>query len=189
MSKSVTHLIADPHFGHESIIRMCARPFADVREMNQTMAANWRAVVRPNDDVICLGDFAHRMPADELKKLFASLPGRKHLIVGNHDGPETRALPWESIRDLAFVSIDGTRCVLCHYALRSWPGIRRGALMLYGHHHGRLPGNSQSMDVGVDVLGFTPVRLATVKAHLATLPPLVDPEGGDDLENDVGVKL
>lgn len=182
--KHATWLIADPHFGHEGIIRMCGRPFANVAEMNQTMADAWRKVVKPGDDVIVVGDFAYRMPVDQLKKLFASLPGNKHLIVGNHDGEETRALPWVSQRDIAFVSIDGTRCVLAHYALRSWPGIRRGALMLFGHHHGRLPGNNQSMDIGVDVMGFSPVRLNQIKARLAQLPPLVDPEGGDELDVD-----
>lgn len=102
---SATYLIADPHFFHASpdrpdgIIRMCSRPFANGAEMNATMAANWRAVVRPNDDVFVVGDFAHRADPDELRKLFDFLPGRKHLIIGNHDdGLATRALPWESIR-------------------------------------------------------------------------------------------
>lgn len=191
--KQATWLLADPHFGHEGIIRSCSRPFLDsagrpdVRLMNQTMADAWRKVVKPGDDIIVVGDFAHRMPVDQLQKLFASLPGNKHLVVGNHDTKEsgTLDLPWTSVRDLAFVSIDGTRCVLCHYALRSWPGIRRGALMLYGHHHGRLGGNKQSMDIGVDVMGFSPVRLNQIKARLAQLPPLVDPEGGDEFDIDV----
>ncbi|MGD5596738.1 hypothetical protein QUT21_22695, partial [Xanthomonas citri pv. citri] len=59
---------------------------------------------------------------------------------------------------------------------------------LYGHSHGRLPGNSQSMDIGVDVFGWAPLRLNQIKAHLATLPPLVDPEAGDDFENNESVK-
>ncbi|WP_051462848.1 hypothetical protein [Bradyrhizobium sp. URHA0013] len=86
--------------------------------------------------------------------------------------------------DIAFTSIDSQRVVLCHFALRSWPGIRKGALMLYGHHHGRLPGNHQSCDVGVDVFGPAPVRLNQIKAYLATLPRAVDPESGDNLDAD-----
>ena len=191
--KSATWLIADTHFGHEGIIRMCNRsPFLDsagrpdVRLMNETMAAAWRSVVRPSDDVIVLGDFAHRMPVDQLQKLFASLPGNKHLIIGNHDTKQsgTRDLPWASQRDVAYVSIDSQKCVLSHYAWRTWPGIRKGALMLYGHSHGRLPGNQQSMDIGVDVMGWSPVRLNQIKARLAQLPPLMDPEGGDEPDND-----
>ena len=181
-----TFLYADPHFGHAGILRLCpdTRPFSSVAEMTDVLASSWRSVVKSSsDDVIVVGDFAHRMDPKELQKLFASLPGRKHLIVGNHDGDATKALAWESVRDVAYASIDSTYVTLCHYAWRTWPRIRRGGLMLYGHNHGRLAGNSQSCDIGVDVFGPAPVRLATIKAHLATLPPLVDPEA-DDLDND-----
>jgi calcineurin-like phosphoesterase family protein len=183
-----TFLISDTHFGHAAIIRMCQRPFADVREMDGMMIANWNAVVRPDDTVIHLGDFAHRYDATKLPKLFASMNGHKHLIKGNHDDAATLALPWESVRDIAYLSIDSQNVVLCHYALRTWPRIRKGALMLYGHSHGRLPGNVQSCDIGVDVLGFAPVRLNTIKSYLATLPLMNDPEARDEIENDGGLK-
>lgn len=191
-----TYFLADPHFFHASpdkpdgIIRLCNRPFSSGREMLEVMSELWRATVRnpSSDDVIVLGDFANRAEPEPLQKLFDSLPGRKHLIRGNHDTEEsgTLKLGWDSIRDLAFTTVESTKLVLCHYALRTWPGIRKSStLHLYGHSHGRLPGNSQSMDIGVDVMGFAPVRLSAIKQRLAQLPPLVDPEvGGDDLEND-----
>ncbi|MBB4377236.1 metallophosphoesterase [Bradyrhizobium sp. SBR1B] len=181
-----TFLTADSHFFHGSMLKFCpdTRPYANVAEMNNAMASAWRKVVKPTDEVIVVGDFSHRAEPKALRKLFDSLPGRKHLIIGNHDGPDTLALPWESVRDVACVTIDNTYCVLAHYPWRSWPRMKRGALMLFGHHHGRMPGNQQSCDVGVDVFGPAPVRLNQIKAHLTTLPPLVDPEGGDDFEND-----
>jgi calcineurin-like phosphoesterase family protein len=184
-----TFITADQHFGHAAIIRMCQRPFVDgkgepdVRLMNDTMRDLWNATVRQGDTVIHLGDFAHRYPVDKLPKLFASLNGKKHLIRGNHDDKHTLALPWESVRDIAFTSVDSQLLVLAHFAMRTWPKIRKGALMLYGHSHGRLPGNVQSCDVGVDVFGFAPVRLNTIKAHLATLPLMNDPEARDDIED------
>jgi calcineurin-like phosphoesterase family protein len=176
-----TFLIADTHFGHANIIRYCNRPFADVEEMDRTLRDCWNTAVGPGDDVIVLGDFACRLAPDRLRRLFDSLSGRKHLIVGNHDDRNTLELDWASSpRDLFSLSLDGQRVVLCHYALRTWPGVRRGALMLYGHSHGRLPGNSQSMDVGVDVMGWTPVRLSAIKKRLAALPPFTDPEAGEE---------
>jgi calcineurin-like phosphoesterase family protein len=187
-----TFLISDHHWGHAGIIRLANRPFDvdDVEAMNQYMQSEWNAVVRQDTDtVIHLGDFAHRYPADKLPKLFASLNGRKHLIRGNHDGKETLALPWQSISDVVHTSIDSQRLTLCHYAWRTWPGIRKGALMLYGHSHGRLPGNSQSMDIGVDVVGYRPLRINEIKTYLAALSPIGDPEGGEDFENaDGGLK-
>jgi calcineurin-like phosphoesterase family protein len=181
-----TFLYADPHFFHSSMLQFCpeTRPYSDVHEMNDALASAWRSTVRPGDDIVVVGDFAHRADPRELRKLFDSLPGKKHLIIGNHDGRDTLALGWESVRDVAYVPIDSTSVVLCHYAWRTWPGIRKGALMLYGHNHGKLPGNQQSADIGVDVMGPAPVRLNQIKAYLKTLPPLVDPEASDDLKND-----
>ncbi|WP_063994949.1 metallophosphoesterase [Bradyrhizobium sp.] len=184
---STTWLYADPHFFHESMLKFCpaTRPFANVGEMNHAMASAWRTIVRPSDDIIVVGDFTHRADPAESKKLFDSLPGKKHLVVGNHDGKDTLALPWTTIKDIAYVSIDSTRVVLCHYPLLTWPGSRNGALQLYGHTHGRIRGNQQSADIGVDVMGIAPVRLNQVKAYMATLPPRTDPEGVDDFENEV----
>jgi calcineurin-like phosphoesterase family protein len=180
-----THFISDPHFFHASpdkpdgIIRMCNRPFANGREMNEAMAASWRAMVRRDDDVIVLGDFAHRAKKaeGELRKLFESLPGRKYLVAGNHDDEVTKSLGWEWVRDIAYVNVESTLIVACHYPMLSWKGSRKPTtLMLYGHHHGKLPGNQQSCDVGVDVLGWAPLRLSQIKTHMSTLPARVDPE-------------
>jgi calcineurin-like phosphoesterase family protein len=178
-----TFLISDTHFGHSAIIRMLPRPFSDVREMDAAMIADWNKVVKKDDTVIHLGDFAHRYPADKLQQLFASLNGRKHLIRGNHDDKHTLALPWESVRDIAYTSIDSQNVVLCHYAMRTWPRIRKGALMLYGHSHGRMPGNVQSADIGVDVMGFAPVRLNKIKSYLSTLPLMDDLEARDEIDD------
>lgn len=178
-----TFLIADTHFGHSGIISLCNRPFADEREMDDAMIANWNAVVRQDDTVIHLGDFAHRAAEDRLQKIFGALNGKKHLIKGNHDGRETLLLPWESVNDVLYTSIDSTAVVMCHYAWRIWPRQRKGALMLYGHSHGRLPGNQQSCDIGVDVLGWSPVRMSAIKDHLATLPLMKDPEARNDIEH------
>ncbi|MBN9007111.1 MAG: metallophosphoesterase [Rhizobiales bacterium] len=178
-----TYLISDTHFGHDGIIELCKRPFANSREMDAAMVLEWNSVVRSDDTVIHLGDFAHHYPADKLPKLFAALNGRKHLIKGNHDGRATQALPWESQRDIAYASIDSQNVVLCHYGMRQWPKIRKGALMLHGHSHGRLRGNTQSCDIGVDVMGFAPLRLAQIKDYLATLPLMADPEARNDIED------
>ena len=171
--KPRTFLIYDPHLFHDGIIRLCpdTRPFKDWREMNECTVESWRSTVSAQDTVICGGDFAYREPDEKaLRRTFDALPGNKILIVGNHDGKATRALPWAAQHDIMYASIDSQNVVLCHYAMRQWPKIRKGALMLYGHSHGKLPGNSQSCDVGVDVMGFAPVRLNTIKDHLATLP-------------------
>jgi calcineurin-like phosphoesterase family protein len=165
-----THFTADTHFGHESIIAMSARPFSNVEEMNEAMIANWNAVVATGDNVWHVGDFAHRCDLKRKRSIFSRLNGSKHLVPGNHDDNDTLSLGWASIGQIRQIVVDGQRLVLCHYGMRTWPGSRRGALHLYGHSHGTLPGNSQSLDVGVDCWSFRPVTLADIKEVLEREP-------------------
>ena len=99
--------------------------------------------------------------------------------------PRASQTPWASVNDIAQISVEGARIVLCHYAMRVWPGDRRGAVMLYGHSHGRLSGNSQSLDVGVDCWGFAPASWSQVRERLATLPPRLPLEDDDALAQGV----
>ncbi len=165
-----TWFTADTHFGHANIIKHCARPFESVGEMDAAIAANWNAVVQPDEDVWHLGDFAFRSAASP-EIFLRRLNGRKHLVWGNHDSEQSRASKlWASSQPYAEVKADGVRLVLLHYGMRVWPGSGRGALHLYGHSHGRLPGDRQCCDAGVDCWGFRPVGLDEIRRHLETLP-------------------
>lgn len=79
-----TFVIADPHFGHENIIRYCNRPFESVIEMDKALIDNWNKTVSNDDIVWVLGDFA-LSSKDYTKSIIKSLRGRKRLILGNHD--------------------------------------------------------------------------------------------------------
>jgi calcineurin-like phosphoesterase family protein len=188
-----TFFTADHHFGHASIIEHCpdSRPFRDaagnpdVDAMDRAMIDHWNAVVTPRDRVIHVGDFAHKCDPKRLRSIFARLHGQKFLVIGNHDDAETLHLPWAGTpQHILTVSVDGQRVVACHYAMRTWPGASRGALHVYGHSHGRLPGNSLSCDVGVDCWSCYPVDFPTIQARLAASPAPtdgeVDPEPGND---------
>jgi len=166
-----TWFTADTHFGHAAIIRLCARPFASAGAMDAALVAAWNAVVQP-------GDFAFRA-AQGAGSYLARLTGRVHLVWGNHDGADTRTDPgFASAQAMAELVVNGQALVLCHYAMRVWPGSHRGALHLFGHSHGTLPGDSQCCDVGVDVAAFRlrPVSLDEVRRHLAQQPARVHPD-------------
>ena len=170
---SRTFFTADHHWGHEGIIAQCDRPFSSVADMDEAMIGNWNAIVRPNDDVWYVGDFAHECEPKRMRWIFDQLHGRKHLIIGNHDDENTFKLPWAAPpRHMARVSVDGDRLVLNHYCMRVWPELRRGAIHLHGHSHGRLRGTSRCLDVGVDSWKFMPVDLYQIRERLAELPAL-----------------
>ncbi len=147
-----TFFTADTHFGHAKVIALSGRPFADVSAMNEAMISAWNQVVGTDDEIWHLGDFAYG-EGRWLDELWWRLNGVKHLVIGNHDADNlgVLTLPWATPpTHLAEASVNGTKVVMCHYPLRSWQGVGKGAIHLFGHMHGRLSGNSLSCDVGVD---------------------------------------
>ncbi len=164
---------ADPHFGHDNIIALCNRPFRSVSEMDSMLLANFAALVQPDDDLWIVGDFAFGRTASKpghMENVFSILPGRKHLIKGNHDHTPVRALPWASVQDMATVQDGDQTFVLCHYPMITWNGARKGALNLFGHVHNNWQGTRNSLNVGVDVWDFKPIQARDILRRAKTLP-------------------
>lgn len=168
-----TWFTSDTHLGHARIIELASRPFATVEEMDDALIDGWNARVAPGDTIFHLGDFAF---ADHAHYI-ARLNGHKRLIRGNHDHKNRlRRELWHTVDELLHVTVDDTHLVLCHYALRVWNRSHHGAIHLFGHSHGNLPGNSQSCDVGVDSWQFRPVRLEEIRERLGSLTARVEPD-------------
>ena len=163
---------ADTHFGHEAIIRLCDRPYASVAEMDESLVANWNAVVGAKDDVWHLGDFGLALSRPRAEVLFGRLNGRKRLVIGNHDKQSVLHLPWmEPPAHRLMPKLPGVgRVVLDHYAGRTWLNANRGSVQLFGHSHGRMPGNRQQLDVGVDCWDYRPAAWEEIQARLKALP-------------------
>lgn len=156
---------SDTHFGDAPRLRVDRRPFASVTAMDEAMIARWNETIAPTDEVWHLGDFAFGPTRERIEALLAMLNGRKHLLIGNNDGPGTLGQPaWASVQHYAEIVVEGRALVLCHYPFRTWNGIGRGALNLHGHSHGRLTPAPRQYDVGVDMFGFRPVALAAILA-------------------------
>jgi calcineurin-like phosphoesterase family protein len=152
-----TFFTSDTHFGDHRVLNIRRRPFRSVADMNDTMIRLWNSRVRPSDEIWHLGDFAsHAKTAEDI---LPRLNGRKHLVLGNLDGPDISALGWSSVQAYAEIKMDGIMVVLCHYPFRTWNGIHRGSINLHGHCHGRLKPLPRQYDVGVDSYNFQPVLL------------------------------
>jgi calcineurin-like phosphoesterase family protein len=179
-----TFYTGDTHFGHSNVIRYCDRrdpvtsvQFTDVNDHDAHLIDVWNATVAKNDRVIHVGDFAFKCDPKRLRAIFSRLNGQKFLVVGNHDDRPTLDLNWAAPpQHILNISDDNQRVVACHFGLRTWQGVRRGALHVYGHSHGGLPGNSLSCDVGVDCWDLRPVTLSEIRARLAMLPDPLDGE-------------
>lgn len=89
-------LITDTHFDHDKIGVYCDRPDGWMDKI----LFNWRQIVKTEDLVIHLGDLQVG-PGHNLKELMDSLPGRKVLVLGNHD---TKSNSWYMTNGFAFVA-------------------------------------------------------------------------------------
>ena len=152
---------SDHHFGHPAARSLYRRPFCSVSEMDRHMIAIWNAVIKGEDEVWHLGDFAVRQSRGRIDDLLGVMHGRKHLLVGNNDDEKvTNAAGWCSVLPYAELSIEGRNVVLCHYPFRTWRNKDKGWINLHGHSHGRLKPLPRQFDVGVDARDFRPVTLA-----------------------------
>jgi calcineurin-like phosphoesterase family protein len=167
------YFTSDHHFGHSGARSLYRRPFDSVADMDRQMIARWNSVVKPQDEVWHLGDFAVRQARDRVGSLLNDLHGRKHLIAGNNDDAAvTDCAGWKSVQSYAEVTVDETRLVLCHYPFRTWRDMGRGWINLHGHSHGRLKPQPRQFDVGVDVWDFRPVQLLELVDKAQTRHPV-----------------
>lgn len=174
---------ADLHFGHSAIRQHCpeTRNFALTEEMD--IAVMWRVHERvgKNDLLYILGDFAVCSDAEYVRHCFNMLPGRKRLILGNHDldnkgrvRKDLVHLPWDQPPTHALETTDeGCRIYMHHYACRTWPAMHSGSYHLYGHSHGSLAPMGRSRDVGIDCAdaNFAPMTFAEIKESLVSVDP------------------
>ncbi|WP_088348277.1 MULTISPECIES: metallophosphoesterase family protein [Rhodomicrobium] len=162
---------SDTHFGHQAIIHLKKRGFASASEMDESLIANWNAVVGPGDTVYHLGDFSYRNTRSGADYLDA-LNGTIHLIEGNHDQEMLKqdAARFASISQISVIEPHGQLIVLCHYPMREWDRAWRGSWHLFGHVHGRLDSEplGYSLDVGVDSHDFRPWSFGEIAELFAT---------------------
>jgi len=146
---------ADLHLNHENIIKYENRPFRNSQEMNDHFLKVWKNTVSKRDLIINLGDVCLCGYKDSLKEVIRSCPGRKYLILGNHDRK-----PLEYWHDVGFEFVSKYPIVFRNkYILSHEPITFKTSLTnIYGHVHGKkldIPG----MCVSVEQIGYKPFLL------------------------------
>lgn len=168
---------SDWHLDHKNIIKYSNRPFPSVDKMNEVIIDNCNSLVKPDDDLIFLGDFAFSKELSRIIELRNRVKCKKfYFIFGNHDKliRKNSDKLWQIFHiwgDYAEEDIllhkNGRRnkVVLAHYAFRVWNKSHYGSYHLYGHSHGNLldDPNSLSFDVGVDCWDFKPISIVQVE--------------------------
>jgi len=167
---------ADTHFGHKNILKYCDRPCKSILEMDQKLIDNWNEIVKPNDHIFHLGDFAF-CGKKRVLEILEQLNGKKYLIKGNHDAVMKGEVldHFEWAKDYHELKVQDPEInvvqmlTLFHYPLESWNKAYRGSFALHGHCHGTvLSSDSQArIDVGVDCHNYRPISYNGVKLQMA----------------------
>lgn len=180
---------SDTHLGHTNIIKYSNRPYLDCKEMDDRIIDNINDKVFHSDILYHLGDFS-------FKRGYATEEYRRRIkcknvyfIYGNHDKEIRQYKELQNLflwcKDFAEINVRGKPITLCHYSMRVWNRSHHGAWHLYGHSHGSLPDNpnSLSFDCGVDCHNYKPLSFGEVEAIMSkkTFEP-IDHHGRRDFE-------
>lgn len=169
------YFLADPHFGHRSVIKHCNRPYNSIDDMNNAIIDNINYEVNKDDFLFILGDFCYwRLDVEQIINYRRRINCQNIILIwGNHDYKFRRDLWFNSLwfltADLLNVEIDNQLYILCHFPLRSWHKQRYGSRHLFGHTHNTMGPYGLSFDVGVDGWGFKPVSIEMVENKINDL--------------------
>ena len=169
-----TWFTADTHFFHEGLLQI--RPqFKNVHEMNAVLIANWNEIVKDDEDIWVLGDFAWGGPerATRIEHLIEKLNGRKHLIYGNHDRLHIMQYVEFGFTTVhSALELPGKKFVLAHDpAIANC--ISDNQTLLHGHIHKKWKHIGNMYNVGVDVHDFRPISFSSINAEVirSSVPP------------------
>ena len=147
------HITSDLHFFHKNILKFCSdtRPWFDVDDMNRGLIEYWNDTVKPDDEIISLGDFSFGNKV-QTQGILEQLHGNKTYVLGNHCKlfRNQLGLPYYDYLELR---VNKTKVILQHYAPLVWNAQHYGSVALFGHSHGGLEGAGRSIDVGWDAHG------------------------------------
>lgn len=175
-----TFFYSDPHFYHHRIrvyVPARAELWATTEEMNRGLIERHNAVVGPEDEVICVGDFS--LSEKVVPEILPQLNGKRRILVaGNHDAVHICHKKHEAATK-RYIEYGFTEV---HQEIRFGPFLvnhlpymgandsghegrypqfrpkNQGSFLLCGHVHDLWKTSGRMINVGVDVNNFTPVR-------------------------------
>lgn len=157
-------ITSDQHFNHSNIIEYCNRPFDSTFDMDTYMISQWNKVVKPNDTVLHLGDFALGMDKEGVTKLLSQLNGRITLVRGNHDRfgkQKSIDCGFENVLDKYVID----NFVFTHRPLPadSLLGIINTNIHGHIHNYDRGLPSDKYFNVSADVHDYTPISFKKIK--------------------------
>lgn len=182
---------SDHHLWHETV-GVTYRGFQYIDQHNDYLAWQWdKSGIKDGDDVYVLGDCALGENRFRAMGWYATRPGVKHLILGNHDRAHpcnSNAHRYLSDYRTGFTSVQlslmlkhgGHKLLLSHFPIEGDHGEDRftqwrlrdeGLPIIHGHTHSKFVRTVTSrgtvqLHAGVDAWDLAPVKLGDLVALL-----------------------
>lgn len=157
---------SDWHLCHQNILKYDKRPFQHLGEMHKALLENYNYIVNEEDNFYFLGDFCFNDRDTEY--YLQQLKGNLFFIKGNHDKNHTINLYKKYgtyLGEQCKIRVNNQEIVLNHYSMKVWDKSHHGSWHLFGHSHGSLPDdpNSLSFDVGCNIWDYKPLEFEQIK--------------------------
>lgn len=168
------YLISDTHFNHKNIIKYCKRPFKNVQEMNNKLISNWNNIIKNEDKIYHLGDFALGRKEDVFD-IAKKLNGIKYIVRGNHD--KWNAKTYEEMGFIVLknapIKLNEYRLLLSHFPVLD-KQIPNGYINIHGHIHNnklyeciekydpKLYSIDKHLNISCDVTEFKPISIEEI---------------------------
>lgn len=161
------YVLSDIHFGHKNVLEYSGRPFNTIEEMNETIIKNIVEIDSPETHLIILGDCAMAKGFELSNSFFRSLDSKTYLVMGNHDlsgSGHIRVEGFDVVTPLMGMTVPGkeTRLVLTHYPLCCVNISAMRMINVHGHEHQNNAHSNKHINVSVDQIDFTPVKLSDI---------------------------
>lgn len=164
-------LLSDTHFNHTNFLKFVdedgkrIRPFDNIQQMNELIMDNWADTVKPGDSVYHLGD-VYFGDGLEASKLLRKLPGRKRLIVGNHDDIK-EIVKYEMFQKIQMWRVFAEEgLILSHIPLHPSSlhimRIQSVLMNVHGHIHQNQSPDGGYYNVSMEAINYKPVNMEEI---------------------------
>ena len=153
--------VSDHHFNHKNIITYSERPFRTTFVMENKLVELHNMVVKPEDVVIMVGDFAFA-GSKEGKRILERLNGYKVFIIGNHDvyHNKFKDFGYDEVYVCKELIYDGVTFNITHYPMME----ETEDLNIHGHVHvgKEIFVGDHHFNVNCEFINFTPIHIDNI---------------------------
>ena len=148
--------ISDLHIDHRGISKKFRTEFKDDEDHANTIIENYKKVITKRSLVYFLGDVAF---SSEGWDIIAKLPGRKRIVLGNHD----RVEDMDKITQI-FEKVEGLGRYkgfwISHAPIH--PEELRGKRNLHGHVHNQSLDDNRYFNCSMENIGYAPINFCEI---------------------------